>query len=189
MYWIGSIFGCLIPLLIIGAIVYLVVRRRDGGDGFSVYHGLMSYFYFVIGVCVVLLTIGTILLLHVAFHQAFDGGNMDDTVALGLTLAGTGAVIGILHVFGRIALEKKDIKATRTIRRLYLFFMLSVFSVSGLIALPLAIYAFAHYYIEGSRHWEDPSAPLATAFVVVPVWIYYFMRVMRETRANKKEAP
>ncbi len=181
-------FIFLIPILIIAAIVYLVVRRRDAEDGSSAYHVLISYFYFVTGACVILLTVGIVLLLHVAFHQAYGGGSIGDTIALGLTLAGTGAIIGGLHVFGRIALEKKDIKATRTIRRVYLFFMLLVFSVSGLIALPFAIYAFAHYYIEGSGHWEDPSAPLATAVVVVPMWIYYLMRVMRETRANKKEA-
>jgi hypothetical protein len=40
MFWISF----LIPILIIAAIVYLVVRRRDAENGFSVYHGLISYF-------------------------------------------------------------------------------------------------------------------------------------------------
>ena len=79
-------------------------------------------------------------------------------------------------------------KGTRSIKRIYLFFMLSIFSVAGLVSLPVAVYAFVHYYIEGSRHWEDPSAALATAIVVVPMWAYYLMRVMQETRATRKRA-
>ena len=186
MYWIGSIFASLIPILIIGAVVYLIVRRRGDGNGFSAYHGLITYFYFVISASIITITIGIGLLLYVAFHQAFDGGSVDDNIVLGLTLAGTGAVICILHVFGKLAAEKKDIKGARSIRRVYLFFMLAIYSMTGLVAVPLAIYSFAHYYIEGSRHWGDPSGPLATAIVVVPLWIYYLMQVMRETRATKE---
>lgn len=188
MFWIWpSLLGFLIPILIIGAVVYLIVRRRDAEDGFGLYDLMMCYFYFVIGASVIILTVGIAILLYVAFHQAFDGGNMDDNIALGLTLAGTGAVICILHVFGKMALEKKDRNITRTLKRIYLFFMLTIFSITGIVALPVAIYALAHYYIEGSSHWDDPSAPLATAVVAVPMWIYYLMRVMRETRAKKKE--
>jgi membrane protease YdiL (CAAX protease family) len=188
MYFIlPSLLGFLIPILLIGAVVYLIVRRRNAENGFGVYDAMMCYFYFIIGASVIILTIGIAILLYVALHQAYDGGNMDDTIALGLTLAGTGAIICILHMFGKLALEKKERKSTRTIKRIYLFFMLTIFSISGLVALPVAIYAFAHYYIEGSRHWDDPSAPIATAIVTVPMWIYYLWRVMQETRAKKKE--
>jgi hypothetical protein len=186
MYWIGSVFAFLIPVVIIGAVVYLIVHRRGEGNGFSAYHGLITYFYFVISASIITITIGIGLLLYVGFHQAYGGGSVDDIMVLGLTLAGTGAVICILHVFGKLAAEKKEIRGIGSIRRVYLFFMLAIYSMTGLVAVPLAIYAFAHYYVEGSRHWGDPSAPLATAIVVVPLWIYYLMRVMRETRATKE---
>lgn len=186
MFWVlPGILSFVVPAVVIGVVIWLVVSRRNSENGSAVYDILMCYFYFVISACVIITTVGVGILLYVAFHQAYGGGSAGDKIALGLSLALTGAVICILHVFGKMALEGKKVKITSTIRRIYLFTMLTIFSISGLVSLPLAIYAFAHYYVEGSRHWDDPSAPLATAVVVVPLWVYYLMRVMREVHAKK----
>ncbi len=190
MFWfLPGLLSFIIPILLIGAVVYLIVHRRNAEDSSAIYDILMCYFYFMIGTCVILTAAGIGTLLYVAFHQAYGGGNMGNPIALGLTLSFTGAIICTLHVLGKMALEKKNIKITNTIRRIYLFIMLIIFSLSGIVALPMGIYALAHYYVEGSRHWDDPSAPLATALVVVPLWVYYLMRVMREVHAKKAETP
>jgi len=182
-----GILGVIIPLFVIGAIVYVVMRRRNDKEGITAYQALMAYFYSMISASIITTAVGAGFLLTAAFSSAYNDWPIANDVTLGVTLLATGAVICVLHVLGKKALEAKEGKSTPLLKRVYLFFMLSVFSIGGLVALPLAIYETAHYYVEGPMYWNDPAGQLATAVVVVPLWVYYLMRVLRETRAAKKE--
>jgi hypothetical protein len=185
-----GILGGIIPLFVIGAIIYLVMRRRSDKEGVTAYQALMAYFYSMIAASIITAAVGVGYLLTVVFRSAYNNHPIASDVTLGVTLLATGGVICLLHVLGRKALEAKEGKPTPLLRRVYLFFMLSIFSVGGLVSLPMAIYEMANYYVQhGGEHmyWNDPSSSMAAAVVIVPLWGYYLMRVMRETRDAKKE--
>jgi len=72
-------------------------------------------------------------------------------------------------------------------RRTYLFFMLIVYGITGIISLPLAIYQTIDYHIAdtplyGRPHSNEPSTELAIAIVIVILWAYFMFRVLREVR-------
>jgi len=177
--------GWIVPILIIAAVVYLIVRSRRE-EGFNVYQVLMAYFYFVTAASVIAMAVGMVYFIKVAISQAFDGGEIARNVPLASALLGTGLVICVLHVYGRRTVEKREEKATATLRRIYLFFMLGTFSLTGLISLPLAIYRILRYYIvEYSYPPKAPSTELAVAIVFVPLWAYFMFRVFREMRRKE----
>jgi hypothetical protein len=185
-----GILGLIIPLFVIGAVIYVVLRRRNDKEGITAYQALMAYFYSMISASIITTAVGAGCLLAAAFRSAYNDRPIAEDVTLGVTVMVTGAVICLLHVFGKKALERKEGKTTPLLKKVYLFFMLSIFSIGGLVSLPLAIYGIAHYYVEHVEeymHHSDPSGQIAAAVVIVPLWVYYLMRVLRETRAAKKE--
>ncbi len=184
---ISSVLSLFIPIIIIGGIIYLVVRKRNGETSFGAYDALITYFYFVTSVSIIIMAAGIGYLLFSLFSNAYDGGEIADDVTLGFTLGGTALVILLLHIFGRRAMERETERSTITLRRVYSFFMLTVFSIAGLVALPMAINETVRYYTEDSARRDDPSGQIATAIVVIPLWIYYMVRVIKETRAVKEE--
>jgi len=184
---IFSIVGLLVFVFVIGSIVYLVMRRRSANEGATIYQALMVYFYTMISASIITFAIGAGYLLTAAFSSVYNDWPISEEVTLGVTLLATGAVICLLHVFGKRAFEKREGRVLPAIKRVYLFFMLAVFSLGGLVALPMAIYETARYYVEGEMYWGDPSAQIASAVIIVPLWVYYLIRVLRETRAAKKE--
>jgi hypothetical protein len=188
MFFVSGILGLIIPLFVIGVILYLVLRRRNDREGVSASQGLlMVYFYTMIAASIITAAIGAGYLLAAAFGSAYNDQSIANELTAGITLLGTGALICVLHVMGKKIVEAREGKTTPLLRRVYLFIMLGVFSLGGIVSLPLAIYEAAHYYVEGSKSWGDPSESIAAAVVIVPLWIYYLMRVMREVRAAKKE--
>ena len=162
MFWA---LGWIIPILIVAAvvyIVYLIVRsRREERNGFTVYQALMAYFYFVTAASFITMAVGMVYFIKVALSQAFDSGEIATDITLASALLVTGLVICALHVYGRHTIEKREEKATTTIRRIYLFFMLGTFGLTGLISLPLAIYQILRYYFVESHY--HPRNSLGTA--------------------------
>jgi hypothetical protein len=185
-----GILGGIIPLFVIGAIIYVVMRRRNDKEGITMYQALMAYFYTMICASIITTAVGVGYLLMAAFSSAYNDWPIASDVTLGVTLLVTGGVICLLHVFGKKTLEAKEGKSTPLLKKVYLFFMLTIFSIGGLVALPVAIYEVANYYVEHAEeymYYNDPSGSIAAAVVIVPMWVYYFMRVMRNTHAAKKE--
>ena len=90
MYAIYELISLMIPILIIGAIIYLIVRSRQGKT-LTAYHALMGYFYFVIAASVFTMAIGAIYFIRVAIIEIFDkAGNVDDEIALACTCFSAG---------------------------------------------------------------------------------------------------
>jgi hypothetical protein len=103
-------------------------------------------------------------------------------------------VVGLLHLAGKVLTQRRANKAFAGIRRVYLFTMLGIASLAGLVSLPLAIYSVVNHYVKDypySYHESFPSAQLAVAMVVVPLWGYYLYRVVRETarKRNSEDLP
>lgn len=176
----------IIPVLIIVAIVYLVWRPRSGQSGAgSAYRALMGYFYLMIAASLITVTVGVIIFAQVGIGQAFNGGEIKNDITIASVLVGTGFIIGMLHLLGKRTLQKRDNEATANIRRVYLFFMLGIYGIAGVVSLPLAIYQTVRYYtVEHERpyYYHAPSAEIAVAAVVVALWGYFMFRVMRDMR-------
>jgi cytochrome bd-type quinol oxidase subunit 2 len=179
--------GFLIPVLIIGGIVYLIVRRRDGNGGITAYESLITYFYLVTAASVITMAVGLGYLSYVLFREVYGYGEIANDVTTGVTLLATGMVICLLHVLGRRAVEKQEDKTTKTLRRVFLFLMLGIFSIAGLVSLPLAVNSSLHYYIADSSSHDTPERELASALIAVPFWLYYLFRVLREMRTEKRK--
>jgi hypothetical protein len=176
-------------LLVIGVVLYLVLKRRNESEGVSAYQGLlMVYFYTIIGASIITAAIGAGYLLTAAFSSAYSDRSVVNDFTAGVTMFCTGTIICVLHAVGKKAVEAREGKTTPLLRRVYLFIMLGIFSLGGIVSLPLAIYETAHYYVQEER-WSDPAGAIAAAVVIVPMWIYYLMRVISETRAARNERP
>ena len=186
-----SMFSFVIPLFIIIAIVYLIVRsRQNQSSNISVYQAIIGYFYFIMAASVITMAIGTVFFVKVAVSQAFDGDETSNDLTLASVLLITGLVICVLHMYGRRIMGMSEEETDTNIKRTYLFIMLGIFSLTGLISLPLAIYQTIHYFDEEQYHYhpQAPSTELAIAIVFVLLWVYFIFRVSREFKQqNRKE--
>ncbi len=182
----GALFGLLLPVLLIVGVVYLV-RSKGGQEGPTIYDALVAYFYTIMGASVITAVVGMILFIGVALESSASGHR--EEIALASTLVSTGVVVGLLHLAGKVLIERRENKTFAGIRRVYLFCMLGVASLAGLVSLPLAVYSVINYYVVEHPHYYDegfPAMQTAVAIVVVPLWVYYLYRVIRETARRNK---
>ncbi|OFW60301.1 MAG: hypothetical protein A2133_10080 [Actinobacteria bacterium RBG_16_64_13] len=180
-----SVLAFLVPVVVVGAIVYLIFRRRNGQGGITAYHALIAYFYAVTAASIFIGAVGLAYLLNVAFAEFYDGVELLGNTTTGFALLAIGALLLLLHWWGRKVMEDRHDTGTRTVKRVYLFSMLALSSISGLVSMPLALVTGARYSL-GDRYYVDtPNTYLAVALVVVLVWSYYFWRVAKELRADR----
>ncbi len=186
---LASLLFLLIPVLLIAGVVYLVMRSRSSREGSTLHDALAGYIYTIIGASTITAAIGVALFIDVALRSSGSRGG--DEVTMACVLAGTGAAVGLLHFLGKRAAERRAGITFAGARRVYLFFMLGIASLSGLVSLPGAIYAVVSYYAVEPPAAAFPHTEMAIAVVVVPLWAYYLCRVIRETarRPNKGGAP
>jgi hypothetical protein len=184
----ASFFSLLVPIFIVVALVYLVARSRPGQqNGITAHQALVSYFYFVITASVITMLVGLAYFIRVGIGQAYDDGEIASDLVLASILLGIGLILCMLHDYGRLVVERRMEKPTATPRRVYLFTMLFISSVAGLISVPLSIYrAIEYYYLETSYYAQAPQIELNVVAVVVPVWVYYMFRVVRDIRQKNK---
>ena len=181
-----SILGLLVPLLLIAGVIYLVARAKSDHEVFTVHDALAAYFYTIIGASIITIAIGVILFIDVALPRSRSEGG--DEIALASVLVGTGLVVGLLHLLGRGMAERRSKSTFAAVRRVYLFFMLGIASLAGLVSLPLAINAVVNHYVVQDFPGEFPHVQMAVAIVAVPLWAYYLYRVVRETaRGNRAD--
>lgn len=182
----GGLFGLLLPVLLIVGVVYLVRSKGNHHEGPTIYDALAAYFYTVIGASMIAAAVGVILFIDVALKDAESGSGGE--IVLAFTLVGTGVVIGLLHLAGKVFIQRRGNRVFAGIRRMYLFTMLGIASLAGLVSLPLAIYSVVNHYVleHPSYYYEGfPSAQTAVAIVVVPLWGYYLYRAIREIARRK----
>jgi len=180
----GGLFGLLLPVLLIVGVVYLV-RSKGSHEGPTIYDALAAYFYTIIGASMITTAVGVILCINVALENSESRDS--EQVVLAVTLVSTGVIVGLLHLAGKVLIQRRANKAFAGIRRVYLFTMLGIASLAGLVSLPLAIYSVVNHYVKESYHESFPSAQLAVAIVVVPLWCYYLYRAIRESARRNKD--
>lgn len=185
MFALSTVFAALsffVPVLIIAGIVYLIVRaRRPQTNGISGYQVLVAYFYMLTAASFFTMVVGLVYFITVALSPAVRGSGIAGDLTLASVLVGTGLIVYALHIYGRRLVEKRVPGAASTQRRVYLFFMLAVFSIMGLVSLPLAINEIVRHFVLDTGRFLSRT-PLALAIVFVPLWAYFMFSVLGELR-------
>ncbi len=182
----GGILAFLVPVLLIAGVVYLIVRPKGAHrERVTIHDALAAYFYGVFGACVITTVVGVVMFLDVALKESM--APQGDEVSLASVLVGTGVAVGLVHGLGRVLMERRSSRVFVGVRRLYLFSMLGIMSLAGLVSLPLAIQSMVKYHmVEHPQYYHNtfPSTEVAVAIVVVPLWCWYIFRAVRETGAR-----
>ncbi|MFH1487187.1 MAG: DUF5671 domain-containing protein [Chloroflexota bacterium] len=106
----------------------------------------------------------------------------------GLSATVIGGLVWLVHVFGRRRFETDEERRESLLNRAYLFLLLAIFSVVGVISAAQGVYETLRFYlvesVEPYAFQSPPGDTLATAIVFVPVWVYYLNALIRERRAT-----
>ena len=94
-YIFSGLLSLIVPIFVIGAIVYLIAHRRNGSNGITAHQALITYFHVITGASIITLAVGAAILLSVMFSQLYGGREIADDMVLGSTLLGTGLIICI----------------------------------------------------------------------------------------------
>jgi hypothetical protein len=113
-----------------------------------------------------------------------------DDLVRGVTLTVVGLLIWALHSAGLRALETATERRGSWLSRLHRLVLLAVFGAAGLVALPLATYELARYVILGREDFNPtpPGNAVATAVVIVPIWLYELWQTIRLYRGAGAES-
>lgn len=183
----GGILGLCIPVLLVAGAIYFIARSRGNRhEGVTIYDALSAYFYGIFGACLITAVVGVVLFIDVALKESSDA--QGEQVSLAAVLVATGVAMGAMHGLGRVLVHRMAGRAFAGARRVYLFSMLGIFSLAGLVSVPLSIYTVVDYKMVEHPSWSHasfPSTEVAVAIVVVPLWCWYVFRVIRETVAGK----
>lgn len=104
----------------------------------------------------------------------------------GITTAIAGAFFWAVHWWGRRQLETREERGG-LLRRGYYLIGTGIFGVASIVLLPLAVYRVLRYFLIPPSTFEfrgDVGETIASAAVVVPVWLIYLWLVLREFRTR-----
>lgn len=162
------------------ALLYLVSRGLpERKESFSASKAFVAYCYSLIGLGVVAGVIGLTLFVRIGMMAAFDIDWTEDDLTLASVITGTGLIITLVHILAKSAAGERAREAMTAAKRLYLSWMTFGFGIAALVSIPLAIYAVVRYYREIITP-DPPATQIAMAIVLVLIWVYYLMRLLRE---------
>ncbi|MBI2908151.1 MAG: hypothetical protein HYX92_10930 [Chloroflexi bacterium] len=112
--------------------------------------------------------------------------NLRSDLLQGGTAAFIGGLVWLAHVYGRRRIETDEERRESMLNRAYLFLVLAVSSIVGIISAAQGIYETLRFYLiqplDQYAYQAPPGGMLATAIVFVPVWAYYLSTLAREWR-------
>lgn len=206
------LFSLLVPVVIITTIVIVIVKltRKDQPMVINANVLLNVYFYAIIFITQIVAAVGAMMFINALFAlmlgnpfsyqpqakylcdtktniETYADGTCIERDAVkrdlvnGGTLAGSMLVLLGLHVAGLYLNGRKQ--KTPTIRKLFFFTSLAVFSVVSVIAIPVAIYQVVNYLVFPQTDLDSysrivPGPVLATVIVFVPVWLGYLAKMV-----------
>lgn len=103
----------------------------------------------------------------------------------GGTLALAGAILWLLHAWGRRRIVVADDAWRAFFARAHLTILLLLFSLIGIISLPMGIYQLLRFYLIPAAEDVPPQPPgesVAMAVVFVPLWLFYLAAALRQMR-------
>jgi hypothetical protein len=108
----------------------------------------------------------------------------------GTTMVVVGGVLWPLHAWGRRRIVRLGDSASSFFAKAHLTLLLVLFSLIGVISLPLAIYEALRYLLpeDDLTFRPAPGGTVATALVFVPLWLYYLWTALHRMRRETAEA-
>lgn len=103
----------------------------------------------------------------------------------GGTLVVAGGLIWAFHLYGRRRGQVSEEASQDFFHKSYLTILLVIFSIVGIIALPMAAYELLRFFILQPDEFssrQPPGATVGIALVFVPGWVAALLQVMRRTR-------
>ena len=98
----------------------------------------------------------------------------------GLTIAISMVILFLIHRFGIFMSEKKSVLFW--LKKTYTFVSLIVFSIVGVVTIPIAAYQLSTYAFsrpEDITLIDPPGLALSVVVFVLPIWIYFLVSTMR----------
>lgn len=124
------------------------------------------------------------------YHKERQFLSHREGISEGIGMAFVGGIVWFLHLWGRRKFYVSD-AFSKDIMRAYLVLMLSIFSVTGIVAITTAVSRVLRLYIlfdfDRSSYVQAPGPMVAAAIIFVPVWIYYLASLIKELRNTENE--
>ena len=109
---------------------------------------------------------------------------MKGSLINGVSLAVIGLFLLVVHFLGRWWVETGD-ERSDLLRRLYLMAGLVIFAIVTIVSLAAGIPETLRYaLLDINPGEESPGEPLSIAIVALPIWIYYLVATLRNTRPS-----
>lgn len=102
----------------------------------------------------------------------------------GITMALAGALFWAVHWYGRRRIET-DADRASVLRRAYFLVGTAIFGIASIVLVPTAVYSVLRYFlipVTSGEFRQGVGENLASAVVVVPVWLAY-LRVVLDQQA------
>lgn len=110
----------------------------------------------------------------------FNDDQIKQDLINGGTIFFSMAILFTIHMIGIKMVEKKNV--TEWLRKAYTFISLILYSLVGIVTIPIAIYQLSThllYRVEDITKYEAPATALALLVFVLPLWIYYLVRTTK----------
>lgn len=104
----------------------------------------------------------------------------------GLTLSVAGALFWGVHWYGRRQLETAAERGS-LLRRGYFLLGVAIFGIASIVLLPMAVYSALRYYFLPLGQFDFRQGvgdSLASALVVVPLWLLYLRIILADLRSG-----
>ena len=184
MNWYSVLMSSLymIPtLLTVVALLYLVSRGLpERKESVSAIKAFVAYCYAMIGLGVVAGVIGLVLFVRIGMMAAFGADWTENDITVASVITGIGLIVTLLHTAAKTTVRRSAEETVTAAKRQYLSWLTFSLGIATLVTVPLAIYRLVRYYREIITP-DPPAAELAVAVVVLLIWVYYMLRLLRET--------
>ncbi len=168
-------------LLTVIALLYLVSRGLpERKENVSAIKAFTAYCYAMIGLGVVAGVIGLVLFVRIGMLAAYDVDWTEDDITVASVITGIGLIVTVVHTVAKTAVRRSAEDALMAAKRLYLSWLNFALGIATLVSVPLAVYRIIRYY-RAAITPDPPATELAVAIVVLIIWAYYLLRLLRET--------
>ena len=115
----------------------------------------------------------------------FDNDKIKQELINGGTIFFSMVILFTIHMIGIKMIEKKNV--TEWLRKTYTFLSLILYSLVGIVTIPIAIYQLSThllYRTEDITKYEAPATAIAILILVLPLWIYYLLKTTKLRNKN-----
>ena len=109
----------------------------------------------------------------------FDEQRQITDLVNGITVFVSMLILFGIHQYALSRIKKGD--RIKWLHKVYIFMSLILYSIVGLISIPISIYQLTNYLLESSSTYNTPEAPamaLAVVVLTLPLWILFLNKTI-----------